>query len=120
MRIMTLIAAMSLCAASSAVSGTNIAFSHKAASDGVTERCTAEVQELGQVFRLRLQVVQPDILDLMTLDRPAQQLKRIQAVYSIDMRGYGHETLAQAEALLQMHLELCKNSDRQHQPTGEL
>ncbi|ABK00198.1 p54 [Xanthomonas phage Xop411] len=110
MRIMPLIAAVSLCAASAAASGTNIAFSHKAASETLSERCEGEVREMAQVFRLRLQVMQPDLLELMTLDRPADQLKRIKAVYSIDMRGYGPATLAQAEALLQMHFELCKNS----------
>lgn len=66
---------------------------------------------MAQVFRLRMQVMQPDILDLMTLDRPADQLKRIKAVYSIDMRGYGPTTLAQAEALLQMHYQMCTSSN---------
>ncbi|WBK39692.1 hypothetical protein [Xanthomonas phage L522] len=51
--------------------------------------------------------MQPDILELMSLDRPAQQLFRIRSVYSLDMRGKGKDTLAKAESLLTMHHALC-------------
>ncbi|AAP58721.1 53L [Xanthomonas phage Xp10] len=110
MRIMPIIVALSLCAASAAASGTTMAWKDQKTLETRSERCEGEVREMAQVFRLRVQVMQPDLLELMTLDRPADQLKRIKAVYSIDMRGYGPATLAQAEALLQMHFELCKNS----------
>ncbi|KOR54416.1 hypothetical protein ADT27_00780 [Xanthomonas oryzae] len=107
MKIMPVIASLSLCAAFSAAQGSTMAFSHASASDRVTERCTKEVQEMSQVFRLRLQVVQPDLLELMSLDRPEDQLRRIRAVYSIDMRGTGQATIAQAESLLTMHYAIC-------------
>lgn len=111
MRIMPLIAALSLSATFSDATGTNMAWKDQKPVETLTARCTAEVREMAQVFRMRLQVVQPNILDLMTLDRPADQLKRIKAVYSIDMRGYGPATLAQAETLLQMHYTLCKEDN---------
>ncbi|WEL95631.1 hypothetical protein [Xanthomonas phage vB_XooS_NR08] len=107
MKIMPLIAAVALCAAFSAAQGSNMAWKTQKASETRSARCEAEVREMAQVFRLRLQVVQPDILSLSTLDRPADQLRRIRAVYSIDMRGTGKETLEQTESLLNLHFNLC-------------
>lgn len=111
MRIMPIIAAVALSAAFSAAQGTTMAWKDQKPVETRTARCTEEVREMASVFRLRVQVMQPDILDLMTLDRPAEQLKRIKAVYSIDMRGYGPATLSQAEALLQLHFTMCQSTN---------
>lgn len=107
MRIMPLIASIALCAASAAASGTTMAWKDQKPVETRTARCESEVREMASVFRLRLQVVQPDLLELMTLDRPADQLRRIRAVYAIDLRGRGKDSLAQANLLLNMHYSLC-------------